>query len=196
MKEAASVSPPITILARDILLIAANVVDTVEDVLIHLKRYLAPGGVTGLLEAAQDALFAETTEGGVVRRGAKRRVVVVGSGWAAHALIKIIDTDIFEVIVISPRPYFIFTPMLTSASVGTVEVRSIVEPIRAANPLVDFLEAEVVDADPTSKTVVARPVQDPSRSMTTSSLPQEPWSTTSEWRACGSTQSASRRWRM
>ena len=150
---------------RDLLLIGANVVDTVEDITIHLKRNFAPGGVPGLLQAAQDALAAETSEGGVVKRGTKKRVVIAGSGWASHALIKIIDTDLFEVIMISPRPFFIFTPMLTSASVGTVEVRSIVEPIRAANPLVDFLEADLVDVDPTAQTVVARPKQDPSRSL-------------------------------
>jgi NADH dehydrogenase FAD-containing subunit len=73
------------------------------------------------------------------------RILVVGSGWSAHAFIKIIETDKFEVVCVSPRPYFVFTPMLPHSVVGNVEYRSIVEPIRAANPLVDYLEGEVAD---------------------------------------------------
>jgi NADH:ubiquinone reductase (non-electrogenic) len=78
----------------------------------------------------------------------KPRILVVGSGWSAHAFIKIIDTDKFDVVCVSPRPYFVFTPMLPHAVVGNVEYRSIVEPIRAANPLVEYLEGEVVDIFP------------------------------------------------
>lgn len=151
--------------ARDLSLMGANVIDTVEDVAVHFKRYLAPGGVRGLLEKAQDALVDETSEGGVIKRGKKKRVVVVGSGWSAHALVKIIDTDLYEVLVLSPRPFFIFTPMLTGASVGTIEIRSIIEPIRSANPLVDYVEAEVVDVNPSAQSVLARPKQDPSRNL-------------------------------
>ena len=49
----------------------------------------------------------------------KPRVVIAGSGWGAHALLKIIDTSVLDVVCVSPRSYFIFTPMLASASVGT-----------------------------------------------------------------------------
>ncbi len=36
----------------------------------------------------------------------------------------------FNVIVISPRNHFLFTPLLASTTVGTLEFRSIIEPIR------------------------------------------------------------------
>lgn len=51
------------------------------------------------------------------------------------------DTDAFEVVCISPRNHFIFTPMLPSTAVGTVEFRSLLEPIRAANPFATYFEA-------------------------------------------------------
>ncbi|KAK9915294.1 hypothetical protein WJX75_007230 [Coccomyxa subellipsoidea] len=69
-------------------------------------------------------------------------ILVLGSGWGAHSLIKVIDTDKFEVLCVSPRNHFIFTPMLPSSAVGTVEFRSLLEPIRIANPFVTYIEAE------------------------------------------------------
>lgn len=56
-------------------------------------------------------------------------------GWSAHAVAKIIDTGMYEVVIVSPRNFFLFTPMLSGSAVGTVEFRSISEPIRQANPI-------------------------------------------------------------
>ena len=42
----------------------------------------------------------------------KEEVVVLGTGWGAAAFLKNIDTDKYDVTVISPRNYFVFTPML------------------------------------------------------------------------------------
>jgi hypothetical protein len=39
----------------------------------------------------------------------------------------------FDVVVVSPRNFFFFTPMLPSTAVGTVEFRSLLEPIRTSN---------------------------------------------------------------
>jgi NADH dehydrogenase FAD-containing subunit len=47
------------------------------------------------------------------------------------AFLKGVDLDAYDVTVVSPRNHFIYTPLLPSATVGTVESRSIVEPIRA-----------------------------------------------------------------
>lgn len=41
----------------------------------------------------------------------------------------------YEVVIVSPRNFFLFTPMLSGSAVGTVEYRSILEPIRQANPI-------------------------------------------------------------
>ncbi|PFH58814.1 hypothetical protein XA68_13182 [Ophiocordyceps unilateralis] len=60
----------------------------------------------------------------------KPRLVVLGGGWGGVALLKELDPDDYHVTVISPRNYFLFTPMLPSATVGTLELRSLVEPIR------------------------------------------------------------------
>ena len=40
-----------------------------------------------------------------------------------------------------------FTPMLAASAVGTVEFRSICEPIRNVNPFVDYLEATASTVD-------------------------------------------------
>jgi len=60
----------------------------------------------------------------------KEKIVVLGSGWASVKFIQNIDTAKFDVTVVSPRNFFLFTPFLPSCVVGTVESRSIVEPIR------------------------------------------------------------------
>lgn len=61
---------------------------------------------------------------------------------------QVIDSDKYEVIYVSPRNYFVFTPMLAAASVGTVDVRSITEPIRMANPCVKYVSGEVIEVVP------------------------------------------------
>jgi len=60
----------------------------------------------------------------------KEKIVVLGSGWAAVKFLQNIDTSKFDVTIVSPRNFFLFTPFLPSCVVGTVESRSIVEPIR------------------------------------------------------------------
>ncbi|EIE76083.1 hypothetical protein G6F46_011481 [Rhizopus delemar] len=60
----------------------------------------------------------------------KKTIVVLGSGWAATSFLKAIDTDLYNVVVVSPRNYFLFTPLLPSCTVGTLDFRSLVEPIR------------------------------------------------------------------
>lgn len=39
------------------------------------------------------------------------------AGWGAHAIAKIIDTELYEVVIVSPRSFFLFTPMLAGSSV-------------------------------------------------------------------------------
>ena len=42
----------------------------------------------------------------------KEKIVILGTGWGAVSFLKTIDTNIYDVTVISPRNYFLFTPML------------------------------------------------------------------------------------
>ena len=55
------------------------------------------------------------------------RIVVLGTGWGAHAFLSSIDALKYEVVVVSPRNFMLFTPMLAASAVGTVEYRSITE---------------------------------------------------------------------
>lgn len=59
----------------------------------------------------------------------KPRVVVIGTGWAACRFLKGVDTKVFDVVCISPRNHMVFTPLLASTCVGTLEFRSVAEPV-------------------------------------------------------------------
>ena len=67
----------------------------------------------------------------------REKIVILGSGWGSAAFLKEIDTKKFDVTVISPNNFFLFTPMLAGASVGTVEYRSITENIREVRTRLD-----------------------------------------------------------
>ncbi|RKP05334.1 hypothetical protein THASP1DRAFT_9338, partial [Thamnocephalis sphaerospora] len=60
----------------------------------------------------------------------KPRLVILGSGWGSASLLKKLDTEKYDVTVVSPNNYFLFTPLLPSATVGTLELRSLIEPVR------------------------------------------------------------------
>lgn len=119
--------------------------DTVEDAWLLARRLQAAP------VSAENCLAAWNDEA-----DPRPRLLVLGSGWAAHALVKIVDADLYRLLVISPRNYFIFTPMLAASSVGTVEYRSIAEPMRAANPCAAFIEGAVTDIDPFGRSATVR----------------------------------------
>lgn len=60
----------------------------------------------------------------------KKKIVVLGSGWGAVNFLKHLKRDVFDVSIVSPSNYFLFTPFLPSVTVGTIEGRSTVEPVR------------------------------------------------------------------
>ena len=59
-----------------------------------------------------------------------QRLVILGTGWSSYSLLKNADKRKYEVVVVSPRNHFLFTPLLASTTVGTLEFRSIIEPVR------------------------------------------------------------------
>lgn len=81
----------------------------------------------------------------------KERVVILGSGWAGYALARSLSPKKYERIVISPRGYFVFTPLLAGTAVGTLEFRAILEPVRRAG--VKFYQGWADDVDFRHKTV-------------------------------------------
>ncbi|CAL9731071.1 rotenone-insensitive NADH-ubiquinone oxidoreductase, mitochondrial [Monosporozyma unispora] len=87
----------------------------------------------------------------------KPNIVVLGSGWGAISFLKTIDTKKYNVSLISPRNYFLFTPLLPSTPVGTVDEKSIIEPVvnfalkKKGN--VTYYEAEATSINPERNTV-------------------------------------------
>lgn len=61
---------------------------------------------------------------------AKERLVIVGGGWGAVSLLRSLDPDTYDVTVVSPTNYFLFTPLLPAVTVGTVGTSSVVESLR------------------------------------------------------------------
>jgi NADH:quinone reductase (non-electrogenic) len=75
------------------------------------------------------------------------RLVVLGCGFSGYSLLHNLRRDRWDATLISPRNYFLFTPLLPSAVTGTVEFRSILEPARRRLRGVRVVEgfAETVD---------------------------------------------------
>ena len=130
---------------RTLDVLATRGLDTLEDAIL-LARRVGSSPVDSVDCLAQWEDESDT----------RPRLLVVGSGWAAHALVKIVDADAYRLLVVSPRNYFIFTPMLAASSVGTVEYRSITEPMRASNPRAAFIEGSVTAIDPIARTASVR----------------------------------------
>uniref|UniRef100_A0A1D1ZBY4 NADH:ubiquinone reductase (non-electrogenic) n=1 Tax=Anthurium amnicola TaxID=1678845 RepID=A0A1D1ZBY4_9ARAE len=107
----------------------------------------------------------------------KPRVVVLGTGWAGCRLMKGIDTSVYDVVCVSPRNHMVFTPLLASTCVGTLEFRSVAEPIARIQPAISrapgsyFFLARCKDIDLDSRTVLCETVTDGDDADTL-----EPWS--------------------
>lgn len=75
------------------------------------------------------------------------------------SMLRKLHTDQFDVTVVSPRNYFLFTPLLASTTSGLLDVRSIMEPvrrlsIRTKSAEARFIEMEAQRIDPVQKKVV------------------------------------------
>ncbi|XVE59430.1 hypothetical protein DITRI_Ditri05aG0046000 [Diplodiscus trichospermus] len=71
---------------------------------------------------------------GPTKPNEKPRVVVLGSGWAGCRLMKGLDPKLYDIVCVSPRNHMVFTPLLASTCVGTLEFRSVAEPIARIQP--------------------------------------------------------------
>ncbi|KAG1347194.1 External alternative NAD(P)H-ubiquinone oxidoreductase B4, mitochondrial [Cocos nucifera] len=101
---------------------------------------------TGGIVAYADAKSGHVVESSEV--SGKKKLVVLGTGWAGMSFLKNLDTSLYDVQVVSPRNYFAFTPLLPSVTCGTVESRSIIEPIR------NIVKKEVEDAEKIRRSVM------------------------------------------
>mmetsp|Transcript_91420 Transcript_91420/g.165088 ORF Transcript_91420/g.165088 Transcript_91420/m.165088 type:complete len:505 (-) Transcript_91420:153-1667(-) len=77
----------------------------------------------------------------------RKKVVVLGSGWGALSFVRKLDPEEFHVTVLSPRPFFFYTPLLVGSTTGVVSPGAIIEPIRDNVPGCDFLRVACKEVD-------------------------------------------------
>jgi NADH dehydrogenase FAD-containing subunit len=103
----------------------------------------------------------------VVGGDGHNRIVILGSGWAGFNLSLQLKSNlpasdtVPEVRIVSPSNHFVFTPLLPSTAVGTLEFRAIQEPIRkvlGANG--NFVQAKAQKLDPDTKTLICESTHD------------------------------------
>ncbi|KAL9125875.1 MAG: hypothetical protein Q9217_004988 [Psora testacea] len=98
-------------------------------------------------------LEAVSLDGLDTSKGDRQRIVILGSGWAGYVLAQRLCSK-YQTVVISPRSYFVFTPLLNSTAVGTLEFRTALEPVRSRRkPNVEFIQGWADDVDFGRKTV-------------------------------------------
>jgi NADH dehydrogenase len=102
-----------------------------------------------------DVLVGDYDSESMLEQKDKPRLVILGTGWGSIALLKNLNPADYHVTVVSPTNYFLFTPMLPSATVGTLGLRSLVEPVRRIIDRVNghFLKASATDVDFSAKLV-------------------------------------------
>jgi len=86
----------------------------------------------------------------------KKKLVILGSGWGAVSVIKSLKPGLYDVKVVSPTNYFLFTPLLPSVTVGTVDGRSLLEPIRnvLSKNNYEYFEAECINVNTEKNQIV------------------------------------------
>ena len=84
----------------------------------------------------------------------KERVVILGSGWGGYTFSRKVNPKSYSSVIISPRSYFVFTPLLTDTASGSLDFSSIVEPVRDPKSKVDFIQAAAHSVDLHKKTVL------------------------------------------
>lgn len=101
-------------------------------------RQLGPLGLGRHFRGAAGTSASTTT---------RPRVLILGSGWGGAKLARGLDKDKYDVRLISPANHFLFTPLLPSTAVGTLEFRAIQEPIRTIPGLSEYYQAKARTLD-------------------------------------------------
>eukprot|EP01060_Flectonema_neradi_P000782 TRINITY_DN10484_c0_g1_i1.p1 TRINITY_DN10484_c0_g1~~TRINITY_DN10484_c0_g1_i1.p1 ORF type:complete len:453 (+),score=63.81 TRINITY_DN10484_c0_g1_i1:41-1360(+) len=87
----------------------------------------------------------------------KKKVVVLGSGWGGFNFVKRIDMNKFDVSLVSPTNHFLFTPLLPSCAVGTLEFRAIQEPVRTI-PGLQYYQGKAMTYCPDTRKIICRDI--------------------------------------
>lgn len=90
-----------------------------------------------------------------------RKVVILGTGWAAARLAQDLDPAKHTIWVVSPRNHMVFTPLLASTTVGTLDFRSVTVSMRNIQPALNtgphrYVTALAENIDLEKKQVVCR----------------------------------------
>ncbi|EME78396.1 uncharacterized protein MYCFIDRAFT_167777 [Pseudocercospora fijiensis CIRAD86] len=127
--------------------------DTAELAVSELALNPRKGGPKNLPIA--EYFVDDEEDSGMREQKHKPKLVILGTGWGSVALLKELNAAEYHVTVVSPSNHFLFTPMLPSATVGTLEFRSLVEPVRGIIKRIKghFLKASAVDVDFSNKLV-------------------------------------------
>jgi NADH dehydrogenase len=69
--------------------------------------------------------------------------------WSGFTLSRELDKTKYQPVIVSPRSYFVFTPLLASTAVGTIEFRTAIESVRGRAAGVEYYQgwADEVDFD-------------------------------------------------
>lgn len=110
------------------------------------------GVATGATMAINDDLddisyFFSRRAYGFGKSTEKKKVVVLGSGWGALSFARKLDSNEYKVTVVSPRPFFFYTPLLVGSTTGVVSPGAIIEPIRDNVPECEFMRVACKDVD-------------------------------------------------
>jgi NADPH-dependent 2,4-dienoyl-CoA reductase/sulfur reductase-like enzyme len=99
-------------------------------------------------------LSSTTTATVTAAAGGRAGTVVLGSGWAGFNVAIHVNKDV-PLTVVSPSNHFLFTPLLASSSVGTLEFRCIQEPIRTVlSSKGKYIQAKAMKLDPDNKKLI------------------------------------------
>ncbi|GLT81723.1 hypothetical protein SLE2022_001580 [Rubroshorea leprosula] len=107
-----------------------RITGTTNLLLTSLSRFSTASQGDPLPQEAQPSRLGPT------KSDEKPRVVVLGSGWAGCRLMKGLDPNLYDIVCVSPRNHMVFTPLLASTCVGTLEFRSVAEPIARIQPAI------------------------------------------------------------
>ena len=83
-------------------------------------------------------------------------VVVLGTGWGGFNLARSLD----KLSVVSPSNHFVFTPLVPSTAVGTLEFRAVQEPIRTLPSVASYYQAKARSVDLDKQIVTCEGVWD------------------------------------
>ncbi|KAI6672900.1 hypothetical protein NL676_000806 [Syzygium grande] len=116
----------------------------------EINLHQSGGGIVAFSDTTPfHVAYADSAQG----QCPKKKVVVLGTGWAATSFLKNLKSSLYEVEVVSPHNYFAFTPLLPSVTNGMVEARSI------KGPHCEYREAECYKIDAEKKKVYCQSTQ-------------------------------------